>query len=84
MPAVNRSQTGSVPATAGTNTRMSEQGDGRLVEEVRAKAGELERLLETFSGRLRRMREQNKRVQEEISEFESELERLRDWLSENV
>lgn len=62
---------------------MSES-DGQLVEEVRDKAVELGRLLEGFSGRLRRMREQNKRLQDDISEFESELERLRDWLAENV
>lgn len=62
---------------------MSEN-DGQLVEEVRDKAVELGRLLEGFSGRLRRMREQNKRLQDDISEFESELERLRDWLAENV
>jgi chromosome segregation ATPase len=55
-----------------------------LVEEVREKAGELARLLDTFSQRLRRMREQNKQVQDEISSFEDELERLRAWLRDEL
>jgi polyhydroxyalkanoate synthesis regulator phasin len=55
-----------------------------LVEEVREKAGELARLLDTFSQRLRRMREQNKQVQGEIDSFEGDLDRLRRWLREHT
>jgi uncharacterized protein Yka (UPF0111/DUF47 family) len=51
-----------------------------LLLEVREKADELERLLDTFSQRLRRMREQNKQVMVEIEGFEDELDRLRRWL----
>jgi uncharacterized protein Yka (UPF0111/DUF47 family) len=58
--------------------------DSDLVEQVREKAEELERLLDTFSGRLRRMREQNKQVQGEIDSFEGDLDRLRRWLREHT
>ena len=56
--------------------------DEKLVAEVREKTNELERLLDDFSSRLRRMRERNRQVEEEIASFEQDLERLRDWLAD--
>jgi uncharacterized protein Yka (UPF0111/DUF47 family) len=56
----------------------------QLVAEVREKADELERLLDNFSQRLRRMREQNRQVQDEIASFEDDLDRLRRWLAEHL
>jgi len=56
---------------------MTESGDHRVVQEVREKARELESLLDDFSDRLRRMRQRNRQLQEEIAGFESELDRLR-------
>lgn len=61
---------------------MTESDDG-LVAEVREKTQELARLLEDFSARLRRMRERNRQVEEEISSFEHDLEGLRDWLAKH-
>ena len=56
--------------------------DEKLVAEVKEKTTELERLLEDFSNRLRRMRERNRQVEEEIASFEQDLDRLRDWLAD--
>jgi len=56
--------------------------DEKLVAEVKEKTSELERLLEDFSSRLRRMRERNRQVEEEIASFEQDLDRLRDWLAD--
>jgi septal ring factor EnvC (AmiA/AmiB activator) len=56
--------------------------DGALVEEVRVKTQELERLLEDFSARLRRMRQRNRQVEDELASFERDLDRLRRWLAE--
>lgn len=56
---------------------MSESSGRRVVREVREKAKELESLLDDFSDRLRRMRQRNRQVEEEIASFEGELDRLR-------
>ncbi len=60
----------------------SENESERLVEEVREKTKELARLLDDFGDRLRRMRQRNKQVEEDITAFENDLERLRDWLEQ--
>ena len=61
----------------------AEPGDDEtLVGDVRDKARELTRLLDTYSERLRRMRQRNRELEEEIASFERELERLRGWLEE--
>ena len=56
--------------------------DEKLVAEVKEKTNELERLLDDFSSRLRRMRERNRQVEEELASFEQDLERLRSWLAD--
>lgn len=58
------------------------EGNGALVEEMQAKTKELEQLLDDFSGRLRRMRQRNRQVEDELASFESDLDRLRRWLAE--
>lgn len=56
------------------------QEDPEFVREMQQKAGELERLLDDFGDRLRRMRQRNRQVEEEIASFEADLERLRGWI----
>jgi septal ring factor EnvC (AmiA/AmiB activator) len=56
---------------------MNEAGDGGVVREVSEKARKLESFLDDFSDRLRRMRQRNRQVEEEIASFDQELERLR-------
>lgn len=64
---------------------MSEPGeDDRLVEEVRQRTKELDRLLVDFGDRLRRMRQRNRELSEEIESFEGDLENLRRWLNRRV
>ena len=58
--------------------------DGQFVDELRDKAAELERLLDDFSQRLRRMRTRNRQLQEEIASFEDDLDGLRRWLAEHT
>lgn len=63
------------------------QGGGRdedLVSEVKEKTKELEKLLDEFSDRLRRMRQRNREVEHEIASFEDDLDRLRSWLVEHM
>jgi len=55
--------------------------DDQLVAEVKEKTKELEKLLDDFSRRLRRMRERNRQVQDEIASFEEDLDGLRKWLA---
>jgi phage shock protein A len=57
--------------------------DEALVAEVKEKTKELGQLLDEFSSRLRRMRERNRQVEEEIASFEEDLERLRGWLADH-
>ena len=47
------------------------------MREVRERTEELASLLDDFGDRLRRMRQRNREVEQEIASFESELERLR-------
>lgn len=63
---------------------MSEDGNDRLVVEVKEKARELEKLLDEFSERLRRMRQRNRQVEQDIASFEQDLDRLRQWLVERT
>lgn len=67
---------------------MTADGDGfggeNLVGEVKEKARELETLLDEFSERLRRMRQRNRQVEQEIVSFEEDLDRLRRWLVEHT
>jgi chromosome segregation ATPase len=58
-------------------------GEG-LVGEVKEKTKELEKLLDEFSDRLRRMRQRNREVEQEIASFENDLDRLRSWLVEHT
>jgi uncharacterized protein Yka (UPF0111/DUF47 family) len=55
--------------------------DAALVREVKEKTQELEKLLDEFSNRLRRMRQRNREVEQEIVSFEKDLDRLRRWLN---
>lgn len=64
---------------------MSAEGaDSSLIDEVREKTKELEGLLDTYSQRLRRMRQRNREVEQEISSFEADLDNLRAWLAERI
>lgn len=68
----------------GTSAAVA-SGDGTgLVGEVKEKTRELEKLLDDFSERLRRMRQRNRQVEQDIASFEDDLDRLRDWLSEHT
>jgi septal ring factor EnvC (AmiA/AmiB activator) len=58
--------------------------DESLIAEVQEKTKELERLLDEFSNRLRRMRQRNREVEEEIVSFERDLDRLRQWLADHT
>jgi uncharacterized protein Yka (UPF0111/DUF47 family) len=58
--------------------------DAALVREVKEKTKELEKLLDEFSKRLRRMRQRNREVEQEIASFEDDLDRLRRWLAERT
>lgn len=60
------------------------ESDEALVAEVKEKTNELARLLDDFSSRLRRMRERNRQVEDEISSFEADLDRLRQWLADSA
>jgi septal ring factor EnvC (AmiA/AmiB activator) len=61
---------------------MAEQDE--FVAEMKQKARELERLLDDFGDRLRRMRQRNRQVEEEISSFESDLDQLRAWIDDHA
>lgn len=51
--------------------------DEQLMSEVKDKANDLAKLLDDFSDRLRRMRQRNREVEQEIVSFENDLDRLR-------
>ncbi len=73
-------ETGTPCSTDGRTGRqgaVSEAREQQVVREVREKTRELASLLDDFSDRLRRMRQRNRDVEQEIASFESELERLR-------
>lgn len=64
---------------------MSEADRGRaLLDEVKQKTSELEKLLDSFSERLRRMRQRNREVEQELASFEEDLGRVRSWLTEQA
>lgn len=58
--------------------------DAALVSEVKEKTKELGKLLDEFSERLRRMRQRNRQLEQEIVSFEDDLDRLRSWLTEHT
>ena len=55
-----------------------------IVDRVAVRVRELEAQLTTFSERLRSMRRRNRQLEEEIAAFEEEIDRLRQWLSEQA
>lgn len=59
-------------------------GDPAYIAAVKQRTEELERVLSEFSDRLRRMRERNRQAQQEIENFQEELDRLHDWLVERL
>jgi len=61
-----------------------ENDDEALVREVKEKTAKLGRLLDEFSDRLRRMRQRNRQVEQEIGSFEQDLDRLRGWLAKRT
>jgi len=58
--------------------------DPAYIASVKQRTEELEKILAEFSDRLRRMRERNRRTQEEIASFQNELDELHDWLVERL
>ena len=62
----------------------SKEGDGGVVDEVREKARALESMLDDFGDRLRRMRQRNRQLEEEIASFERDLDRLRHELLDDA
>lgn len=58
--------------------------DATFVDEIKAKTKELEKLLDEFSERLRRMRQRNRQLEQEIVSFEDDLEALRRWLADRT
>jgi hypothetical protein len=58
--------------------------DAKLVVEVKEKTREIAQLLDDFSGRLRRMRQRNRQLEQKIVSFEDDLDRLRRWLTEHA
>ena len=54
--------------------------DEHIVDRVAVRVRELETHLDAFSERLRSMRRRNRQLEEELSSFEEEIDRLRDWL----
>ncbi len=63
---------------------MSAEADVTLLSEVREKTKELEKLLDAYSERLRRMRQRNRELEQEIASFEADIDRLRKWLAERI
>jgi predicted RNase H-like nuclease (RuvC/YqgF family) len=61
---------------------VSSRSDRRIVESLGEKSRRLEALLDDYGGRLRRMRQRNRELEQEIGEFEQELERLKEWLGD--
>jgi predicted nuclease with TOPRIM domain len=61
---------------------VNSSGDDAIVEEMQGKSKHLESLLDDFGTRLRRMRQRNRELEQEMGAFEDDLERLRDWLED--
>ena len=58
--------------------------DSAYIESVKERTEELDKVLSEFGDRLRRMRERNKRTQQEIESFQKELDDLHDWLTDHL
>jgi hypothetical protein len=58
--------------------------DPAYIAGVKERTEELEKVLNEFSDRLRRMRERNRKTQQEIESFQNELDELHDWLVERL
>jgi prefoldin subunit 5 len=58
--------------------------DSAYIESVKERTEELDKVLSEFGDRLRRMRERNKRTQQEIESFQRELDDLHDWLVDHL
>ena len=54
--------------------------DEHIVDRVAVRVRELDTHLDAFSERLRSMRRRNRQLEDELSSFEEEIDRLRDWL----
>lgn len=61
-----------------------QDADPAYIASVKERTEELERVLSEFGDRLRRMRERNRRTQEEIESFQGELDELQDWLTRRL
>lgn len=62
----------------------ADQDDPAYIAGVKERTEELEKVLDELSNRLRRMRERNRRAQQEIESFQHELDQLHDWLLERL
>lgn len=62
----------------------SVQDDSSYIQSVKARTEELDKVLAEFSDRLRRMRERNRKAQQEIESFQDELDELHDWLTQHL
>lgn len=60
------------------------QSDPEYIASVKERTEELDKVLEDFSDRIRRMRERNRQTQREIESFQGELDKLQDWLTERL
>lgn len=60
------------------------QNDPAYIASVKERTEELEKVLNEFSDRLRRMRERNREAQRQIESFQNELDQLHDWLVERL
>jgi prefoldin subunit 5 len=64
--------------------RDFDESDPRYIAAVKERTEDLEKVLEQFSDRLRRMRERNRQAQQEIESFQKDLDELHDWLVEHL
>jgi prefoldin subunit 5 len=60
------------------------EDDAALIARLRERTEELEKMLQDFSDRLRRMRERNRLAQQEVESFQKDLDELHEWLSEHL
>jgi phage shock protein A len=62
----------------------SNEDDATYIQSVKDRTQELDKVLDEFSERLRRMRQRNRQTQQEIESFQTELDELQDWLTEHL
>jgi len=78
-------QTGAGPGDdrleASSEGRRWSLNDGQFIGELREKTRELESLLDSYS---ERMRQRNRELEQEIASFETDLDRLREWLADRL